>query len=99
MSDGRISRRTLLIMMTAAVLQAACGGTSYPDLTLVSNDWVQKLCTAINRDCLQVEDITRSGDGRELRVVFRDELVALSPSGEARAFRKPATLAWMNDDH
>jgi hypothetical protein len=85
--------------MLVAALPAACGGGSHPDLTLVSNDWVQKLCTAINRDCLQVEDITKSGDGRELRVVFRDELIALSPSGEAHAYPKPATLAWMNDDH
>jgi hypothetical protein len=66
---------------------------------MVGNDWVERLCTAIERNCLQVEDINKSSDGRELRVAFRDELIVLSPSGEARAYRKPASLAWMSDNH
>jgi hypothetical protein len=100
MRCSRATGPTALMLAIAAFLQAACGGAgAYPGLTLVGDDWVQRLCKAIKRDCLQVDEINRNSDGRELRVVFRDELVAVSPAGEARTYRKPGAVAWMNDDH
>src|SRR5262245_14984442 len=96
----KASGKTLLILAVAAALHAACSRTpEYPGLTIVGDEWVQRLCKAIARDCLQVDEINRNSDGRELRVVFRDELVTVSPSGEARSYRKPGPVAWMNDDH
>src|SRR5262245_12841969 len=93
-------RNTWLVLATATVLQTACSGApEYPGLTLVADDWVQRLCTGISRNCLEIDEITRNSDGRELRVAFKDEVVVVSPSGEARAFKKPGRIAWMNDSH
>jgi len=93
-------RNIWLVLAIAAALQTACSGApEFPGLTLVADDWVQRLCTGISRNCLEIEEITKSSDGRELRVAFRDEVVVVSPSGEARAFRKPGRTAWMNDAH
>lgn len=100
MTSRNALRNTWLVLAIAAAFQTACSrAPEYPGLTLVADDWVQRLCTGISRNCLEIEEIIKSSDGRELRVVFKDEVVVVSPSGEARAFRKPGRVAWMNDDH
>jgi len=92
--------QSVLTLAIAAALQVACGrAAEYPGLTVIGRDWVERLCEAIARDCLQVDEINKSPDGRELRVVFRNEIVAVSPTGDVRAYRKPGRVAWMNDDH
>jgi len=95
----RAPGQTVLMLAIAAALQAACGRAEYPGLTVIGRDWVEHLCEAIARDCFQVDEINKSSDGRELRVVFRDEIVVVSPTREVRAYRKPGRVAWMNDDH
>jgi hypothetical protein len=88
-----------MLALTAS-LEVACGRTAdYPGFTEINQDSVQRLCEAVARDCLQIEGVNKSSDGRELRLVFRDELVTVSPTGEARVYRKPALAAWINDDH
>jgi hypothetical protein len=88
-----------MLALTAS-LELGCGGTAvHPGVTEIDHDSVQRLCEAVARDCLQIEGVNKSSDGRELRLVFRDELVTVSPTGEARVYRKPALAAWMNDDH
>jgi hypothetical protein len=100
MSSRRAPGRTWLVLAIAAALQAACGRAApYPGLTVIGDEWVQRLCKAVERDCLQVDEISRSSDGHELRVVFRDALVVVSTAGEARLYRKPGVAAWMNDNH
>jgi hypothetical protein len=91
---------TLLMLALTASLVVACGRTAgYPGITEIDQDSVQRLCEALARDCLQIEGVVKRSDGAELRLVFRNELVIVSPAGETRSYRKPALAAWMNDDH
>jgi hypothetical protein len=93
-----LPRQTFLLLAITASLQVACArGTGYPGLTPIGLDWVERLCEGIARDCLQIDEINRSSDGRELRVVFRQETVVVAPT-EVRAYKKPGLVAWMNDE-
>lgn len=98
--DHRVLVSAVLMLALTAGLEVACGRTAgYPGVTEIDPDSVQRLCQALARDCLQIDDVIKSSDGRELRLVFPSELVIVSPTGEARSYRKPGLVAWMNDDH
>jgi hypothetical protein len=93
-------RQSVVLLAAATMLQAGCNRASkYPGLTAIDGEWVESLCESTGKDCLEIDEITKSSDGRELRVVFRMETVVVTPSGEAHVYKKPGRLAWMNDSH
>ncbi len=98
---GRLALRlaALTVAITATMPVACSDVTEFPGVTVITDDWVQHLCKAVARDCNQVDEIRKSSDGRELRVVFRDDVVVVSATAQVRAYRKPGLVAWMNDDH
>ena len=100
MTCGIPLRQSVVLLAAAAMLQVGCSRFSkYPGLTEIDGEWVERLCESTGKDCLEIDEITKSSDGRELRVVFRMETVVVTPSGEAHVYKKPGRLAWMNDSH
>jgi hypothetical protein len=89
-----------LVLLLIAVLQVGCSSAvTSLGLTVISDEWLERFCKQIARDRNQVYQIEKSSDGRELRVVLRDEVAVVTSTGPVAMYRKPGLVAWMNDQH
>ena len=90
----------IALLVITLTVQAGCERAApYRGLTPIDGEWVERLCESISKNCLEIDEINRSSDGRELRVVFRAETVVIAASGTAQVYKKPRRVAWMNDAH